>query len=332
LKRLIHKILVIRFSSIGDIVLTTPVLRCLKSHYPDAEIHFMTKSANLPVLAGNPYIAKVWEFRNNFRELIPLLKAEKFSFIADLHRNLRSQYVRLCLRVPSASFNKLNVEKWLMVNLKINILPDVHIVDRYFRAVKPLGVINDGRGLDYFIPPGEEVDPGSLPDSFRNGYIAFVIGGKHNTKIVPEEKVVEICKQLRRPVILMGGKEDAARGERILGYSSNSRVMNACGKYTISQSASLVRQSECVITNDTGLMHISAAFNKPTISVWGNTIPEFGMYPYMPGDKKENSVIMEVKGLSCRPCSKLGYPQCPKKHFRCMMEQDFDAIIQKLNK
>ena len=175
---------------------------------------------------------------------------------------------------------------------------------------------NDGKGLDYFIPEKDKVDLKLLPDQFQDGYIAWAIGGKHQTKFYPEERIFEVCKKIKKPVILLGGKEDFDKGERI-SNSIGGRVFNACGKFNINQSASLVEQADKIITNDTGLMHIAAAFRKEIISLWGNTIPEFGMYPYFPGDEKE-SHIFEVKNLSCRPCSKLGYKSCPKKHFDCM--------------
>ena len=139
------KILVIRFSSIGDIVLTTPVIRALKQQLPGARVHFLTKLRFEPVLKSNPYIDKLWLYDQNFNEIIPRLKAERFDYIVDLHKNFRSTYVRLLLGRPSGSFNKLNIRKWLIVNFKWNFLPGIHIVDRYFRAVQKLGVNNDGR-------------------------------------------------------------------------------------------------------------------------------------------------------------------------------------------
>ena len=158
----------------------------------------------------------------------------------------------------------------------------------------------------------------------------MVIGGKHNTKIFPIEKVIEVCKQLNKPVYLLGGKQDFLRGEAIWA-ACGDRVYNACGQYSLNQSASLVRQAEAVLSNDTGLMHIAAAFRKKIVSVWGNTIPEFGMYPYLPGMNSRSSYMAEVKGLSCRPCSKLGYKSCPKKHFRCMTDIDTQKISGFLN-
>lgn len=311
------KILIIRFSSMGDIVLTSPVVRCLKEQVVDAEIHFITKKQNEPILRANPYIDYIWLYEHDFKELIPQLKSQSFDFIVDLHKNFRSAFVKSQLDVKSASFQKLNFQKWLTVHFKMNAMPDIHIVERYFRAAEPLGVKNDGHGLDYFIPDEDEVTLPSLPATHHQGYIAIVIGGMHNTKIFPAEKIVEVCKKLSQPVILLGGKADQECGEQIVEMTG-TMVYNSCGLYNFNQSASLIRQARAVLTNDTGLMHVAAAFHKSIVSVWGNTIPAFGMYPYLEEKFKANSMIAEVKGLSCRPCSKLGFNECPKKHFKCM--------------
>ena len=316
----IAKILIIRLSSIGDIVLTTPVVRCIKQQLPGAVVHFLTKKQFEPVLKANPYIDKLWLYDGNFGGLLPQLRAEHYDFIADLHGNFRSAYVKLMLGRPYGNFNKLNLRKWLIVNFKWNLLPDVHIVDRYFKAVQKPGVKNDGRGLDYFISSADEVVP-PFPE-----FIAVVVGGKHNTKIFPASRVAEVIGKLSKPVILLGGREDRARGEEILGLISKP-AFNACGMYSLNQSASLLRQSSAVHTNDTGLMHIAAAYGKKIVSVWGNTIPAFGMYPYLPGGSTA-SYLAEVAGLSCRPCSKIGFSECPRKHFRCMTDISVDDIAR----
>lgn len=321
------KILIIRFSSIGDIVLTTPVIRCLKQQLPDCEVHYLTKKSFSPVLAENPYLDKVHSIEKKIEEVIVALRKENFDYIVDLHQNLRSKAVRLKLKKPGATFNKLNIKKWLVVNLKINLLPDIHIVDRYLNTVKSLGVINDNKGLDYFIPKAEHLDISNLPITHQNGYIGFVIGGQHATKRLPVEKIIAICKKVQKPVVLLGGREDRETARKVTAFIGKDKIYSACGKYNINQSASLVKQADKIITHDTGLMHIASAFKKDIVSIWGNTIPEFGMYPYMPG---ENSKIMEVKGLRCRPCSKLGYEKCPKKHFYCMNLQDETAIAEGL--
>ena len=308
-------------------VLTTPVVRCLKKQVPDAEIHYLTKKQFVPVLEANPYIDKIYSIKEKITEVIGDLKKENYDQIIDLHKNFRSKGVISTLRKPFSTFSKINIQKWLIVNFKINRLPPVHIVDRYFQAVKKLGVNIDKEGLDYFIPEKDKVDLESLPVLFQKGYIGWVIGGKHNTKIYPEEKVIEVCKKINKPLILLGGPEDAEKGERIR-QAVGEKILNSCGKYTLNQSASLVKQSDKIFTNDTGLMHIASAFKKEIFSFWGNTIPEFGMYPYLPGEEIK-SHILEMKNLRCRPCSKLGYNHCPKKHFDCMYRIDVDELIER---
>jgi ADP-heptose:LPS heptosyltransferase len=227
------------------------------------------------------------------------------------------------MKIISFSFNKLNFKKWLLVNLKVNKLPDKHIVDRYFDTVDLFDVEKDGKGLDYFIPESDQVNLNTIPSAFQKGYVGFVIGAKHETKRLTEVKAKEIITKLDFPVLLLGGPGDKELGDRLAAPFSE-KVYNTCGKYNINQSASLVKQSDLIITHDTGLMHIAAAFKKKILSVWGNTVPEFGMYPYLPHPE---STIFENKGLYCRPCSKIGYKKCPKKHFRCINELSVEQIV-----
>jgi len=316
------KFLIIRFSSIGDIVLTTPVIRCLKQQVEGSIVHFVTKKQFLPLLQANPHIDKIHCLDDSLTALVRELKKEKFDYIIDLHHNLRSWLVKSGLRSFDFSFRKLNIEKWLMVNFKIDRLPRTHIVDRYMQTLALFDVVNDGKGLDYYIPENDTVDISILPTAFRQGYIALVAGARHYTKQLPMNKLVALCDLIRKPIILLGGKEDIVMGDAVAGHTKGM-VYNACGKFSINQSASLVQQARLVISHDTGLMHIAAAFKKKIISLWGNTIPEFGMFPYFPD---ENSRIIQVEGLSCRPCSKIGLADCPKGHFRCMNELDEKQI------
>jgi ADP-heptose:LPS heptosyltransferase len=320
------KFLVIRFSSIGDIVLTTPVVRCLKKQVPNAEVHYLTKRNFASIVENNPYVDKVHILEPNLGALIKKLNSEKFDVVIDLHNNIRSARVKFGISAPSYSFAKLNLAKWLMVRFRINTLPGLHIVDRYLSTVRPFGVNNDLEGLDYFIPENDEVDISSIP--FRE-YTGVVIGAAHATKRLPVVQLVALAGKIKGPIVLLGGKEDVEIGEQI-SRSDPARIFNACGKYNLSQSASLVKQARAIVSHDTGLMHIAAAFHKPIISVWGNTIPEFGMYPYVSAG--EFSLMSEVNGLACRPCSKIGYDKCPKGHFKCMEQQDLDKIAEAVNK
>jgi len=326
----LKKILIIRFSSIGDIVLTTPVIRCIKQQVPGAEVHFAVKKTFFPVLKANPYIDHFHLLEDDLKGLIRELKAEKFDFIVDLHQSLRSKKIRFSLGTPSLGFPKLNLKKWLLVKFKIDLMPGIHIVDRYFMAAAPLGVVNDGKGLEYFIPTEDIYSIINLPEKFQQGYTAFVIGAKHTTKRLPEHKIISVCKKLDRPVILLGGPEDAGIATKIKD-ACGPLVLSLCGKLNLNQSASMIKQAKVVISHDTGLMHIAAAFRKKIISVWGNTMPKIGMSPYMPGDEPK-SIIIEVNGLKCRPCSKLGYDRCPKGHFKCMEEIDVEEVVREVDK
>jgi len=317
------KVLIVRFSSIGDIVLTTPVVRCLKQQVDNIEIHYLTKNNFISVIENNPYIDKIHTIGNDLKSLIPLLKQENFDLVIDLHHNVRTLRLKYFLGKKSVSFNKLNWKKFLITTFKINKLPKQHIVDRYLETINFLGVLNDNKGLDYFISSKDEVDIASmLPVHYLNGYYALVIGGSYYTKQIPINKLKQICEKSSLPLVLLGGKEDVDVASE-LHKAFPTQTLNMCGKMSLNQSASIIKQSKKVITSDTGLMHIAAAYKKDIISIWGNTIPEFGMGPYMAGD---DSQIVEVNHLSCRPCSKLGYRKCPKGHFKCMNEIDLSPI------
>lgn len=319
------KVLIIRFSSIGDIVLTSPVIRCLKTQRPDVELHYLTKSNYLFLLKDNPHIDHIHLLDGGLWKLIGKLKKENFDIVIDLHNNLRTLQIKTGLGVQSFSFNKLNWEKWLLVNLKINALPNIHIVDRYMETVRSLGIKNDNKGLDYFIPYRDIIERQWLPEYHHRGYVAFAIGGQHETKKLPLKRMIELCEKINYPIVLLGGKEDTENGNAIEQALGKDLIYNACGKYNFNQSASVVQQAEIVFTHDTGLMHVAAAFKKKVYSIWGNTIPDFGMYPY-----QTNFMLIENRLLRCRPCSKIGHNKCPYGHFKCMNELSFDFQIKEL--
>jgi len=309
------KILILRFSSIGDIVLTTPVLRCLKMQLPGAELHYCTKRAFADLIEPNPYIDARHYLDGSLNDLIRQLRAERYDLIIDLHNNLRTRIIKTRLGVRARTVDKLNWQKWLYVRWKIDRLPNRHIVDRYMDTVLSLGVLNDGQGLDHFIPTTDRVAAHELPPAHQTGYVAYAIGGQHATKRLPVTRIIDLCRQLDQPVVLLGDATDRATGEQVLRALGSERIYNACGLYRLNQSASLVQRAHVVISHDTGLMHVAAALRKQIYVIWGNTTPRFGMYPY-----QTPFTSLEKIGLSCRPCSKIGSDRCPLGHFRCMNE------------
>lgn len=323
------KILVIRFSSIGDIVLTSPVLRCIKEQLPNVELHVLTKKHFSDLYSTNPHVDFVHEWGEENHLVLGDLKIANFDYVIDLHKNLRTSKIKSHLRKESFSFPKLNVQKWLYVNFKWNLMPDVHIVDRYFEAVKPLGVKNDGKGIDFRI----KIDFVSFSKRFpgQEKYIAVAIGAQFATKRMPAEKMVEVLSGISLPIVIVGGPGDREEADKIKKLLPNQSVNNTCGGLSIHESAQVVKDAQLLITNDTGMMHIAAAFELPIVSIWGNTVPELGMYPYRPQAPNSYS-IHEVKDLKCRPCSKIGFAKCPKGHFKCMMDQDVVGIKARIEK
>jgi ADP-heptose:LPS heptosyltransferase len=297
---------------------------------PTAIIHYAVKANYSSIIESNPYVDKVLILRDYIEEIIDIAKRERYDYIIDLHNNLRTMQIKKALKkVPSKSFHKLNIQKWLLTNLKINNMPNIHIVDRYMKTVEHLNIRNDGQGLDFFIPEQDVVKDNDIPTSHMAGYIGIVIGAAHSTKQFAVEKVKELCNKINHPIILLGGKEDYLAGKEIAAQD-NFKIYNACGKFNLNESADLVKRSKFIISNDTGLMHIAAAFKKPIISIWGNTVPSFGMTPYY-GNQNIKSAIIENKNLRCRPCSKIGYDTCPKNHFKCMQQISVQEVVDTVN-
>jgi len=315
------KILVIRFSSMGDIIYTTPVVRCLKTQLPNAEVHFLTKSAFKYIYDSNPYVDKLLLLKPALSETIAEIKAEGYDHIIDLHNNLRTAIIKLRTGIKSSSYKKQPVRKWLSLKFGLKLIEPIHLVERYLKAVKFLGVANDGKPIDYYIKAQHDIEK-LLPATHRQNYIAFVIGATHFTKRMPNEKIISICRQIERPIVLLGGNDVKENGNEI-ALATGSNVYNACGITSLDESVFIVSKAARVLGFDTGLTHIDEAFNNPIGSIWGGTVPELlGVQPYMVKDA-------EVIGIElyCRPCSKFGLEKCPLGHFKCMKDIPDQTVI-----
>jgi ADP-heptose:LPS heptosyltransferase len=340
------RLLFIRFSSIGDIVFTTPAIRCAKQQIPGVEIHFLTKAAMKAVTIGNPYIDHFHYFDKDLQATINQLKACKFDYIIDLHKNYRTYQIQKALGVPSLSYEKLSLQKFLLTKLHLNFMPMRHIADRCLDALSSLGVVNDGKGLDYFIPKETTINAVALPASFESGYIALVIGASYSTKKLPVSALQQLCHKIPYPIVLIGGKEDEAEGAAVEAINP-IKVWNACGKFNLQESALLVKQSRTVISHDTGFLYIACAFHKKTVAIWGATSPALQVEPYYPTVQQVNQTTLNtntaptilnynemyfnaiVPNLTCQPCSNYGTNHCPQGHFACMQQQDLQSIADK---
>ena len=314
------KILVIRFSSMGDIIYTTPVVRCLKKQLPGAEVHFLTKPAFKYIYDNNPYVDKLLLLKQTLAETINDIKAEQYDYIIDLHNNLRTALIKLNVRVKSSTYKKLRLRKWLSLKFNLKLVPPVHLVERYMQTVAFLGVKNDNGPIDYYIKADHKLNE-LLPPSHQSNYVVFIIGATHFTKRLPNEKIINICRGLKQPVVLLGGNDVKANGDEIASKTNN--VYNSCGITTLDESVFLVSKANSVIGFDTGLTHIAEAFDKPIASIWGGTAPELlGVQPY-----KVKEVLVAEIDLPCRPCSKFGLEKCPLGHFKCMRDIPENKVV-----
>ncbi len=306
------KVLVIRFSSIGDILLCTPVIRCVRNQC-QANITFLTGEKFKNLLSGSPYIDRIVTDAEGIMATRRWIQAQNFDLIIDLHKNRTSTLLTLGLSTTVIRYDKLNVKKWWYVLTKQKVLPDKHLVDRYFDALKKVNVSNDGLGLDFPLNPEAAVN--DLPPRYN----VIVLGAAHKTKRIPESIVSQWVQRSSFPVVLIGGADVTREGKSLCEIYSE-KVINFTGQLTIDESAYVLSCAEKILTGDTGMMHLSAALKKSVIVLWGNTTPAFGMYPYY-GNQHMIWQSREVPDLSCRPCSKLGFQECPKGHFKCMMLQ-----------
>jgi ADP-heptose:LPS heptosyltransferase len=319
------RILVIRFSSMGDILLTTPVLRALREKYPQGEIHFLTKAKFREAIETHPVPDQFWYLENSLHEIIRQLQQVRFDIVIDLHASMRSALVRFQLNGDHFIFPKKSLKRWLWMKYRIGKPDSRHIVERYMAALKPLGIISSAGKLEFNIH-SEVLNRVVLEKKqhFQQNPVAIVLAATWNTKKWPEEHFIRFLKGLNRSFVLLGGPGEQAMGDRILQETQGG--INLCGHCTLQESAAWIEQAPFVITHDTGLMHLAAALQKTCFVIWGNTTPELGMYPW-----KTEFYNLEVRGLECRPCTHLGHAVCPKGHFACMRNNDPDKLLGMVN-
>ena len=332
------KTLVIRFSSIGDIVLSTPLLRVLRAKFPEGQIDYLTKKEYGELVRTNHHLNVSHEYDpgtgfEGLRALKERLKAERYTHIIDIHNSIRSRYLRHKLGASQVyTLDKRIVERTMLVKFKKNIYKSVvSVADRYIEAASPLGLANDGRGLELHIP--DEVlfgVSGRIARLKLNRFekvLGICPGAKHATKRWPPERfaqlAVRFCREHDGAAVLFGGADDvslcAGIAATIKAEAGSERVFDLSATLSLLETASAMQFCDVMVTNDTGLMHIAVAMNRKAVSIFGSTVKQFGFFPLSP-----ESIVLENAGLSCRPCSHIGRAECPEKHFRCMTEISLD--------
>lgn len=326
-----QKILLVRFSSIGDIVLTFPVAAAIKSLYPNCQVDYVTKPQFSTLLDACPEIDNVYTLKGSIQQLRKEINFKQYDAILDLHHNLRTRLLLLFEFSKVYRFPKNNFQKWLLTTFKIFPKKRKHVVERYLSTLSE-AVTNwplTTHSNPYLIPNTAKFDIQARFQVVPKSYVALAIGAQFATKRLPTDLLIELVDKLTFPVLLLGGPEDVKVAEQIVAETFKTDVYSAAGKCAIHESAWLVKNAIALVTHDTGLMHIGASFDVPLHVIWGNTIRDFGMYPYRP--EQEEVYQYEVTGLSCRPCSKIGHQSCPKGHFDCMRKHDLNKIATAVN-
>jgi len=320
----IKKVLIIRYNSIGDIVLTSPVISLLYSN--QYEVHYLCKKAYSSLVANNPKVDRVWEFDDNFSILIPQLKAEGFIYIIDLHNNYRSGRIKKALGAKSYTLCKSRIKLYLMTRWRLDLSPEKHIVDRFLDTIEDIVTI-ENTPLEFYIPDRDIENAKKLLPT--KSYVAIAVGAAFHTKQIPEDMIIDVIDEIQGTVVLLGGIGDVEKS-KIIEIRSDRKVYNLTGQLSIEESAHAVQQSRMLLTGDTGLMHIAAAVGTKVVAIFGSTHPKLGYTPYMQNDS--DAIVMGNQDLSCRPCTKQGNHSCPKGHFRCMLELDTDDIVDNINR
>lgn len=315
------RFLFVRLSSMGDIVLTTPLIRALAERYPEAELHYLTRPAYRPLLQHHPLLTAVHTWPPS-----PSLQALSWKGIIDLQKNLRTLSLRWRLSYEKyATFPKENWRKWWMVRWG-RPHPLRHIVLRYAEALQPWGISSEKIGpLEVHIPAATQEKIAADLAAFPRPWLAVGLGGTYGTKKWPLPYFQELLRELGWPVVLLGGAAEQAEAAAI-AQALPQPTLNTAGRYSLLESAAVIAQAPLLLTHDTGTAHLGAAFRVPTLVLWGNTVPELGMTPW-----QTLTLAIEAQHLACRPCSKLGYARCPKGHHDCMRSLTPDLVLARLH-
>ena len=315
------KILIIRISSLGDVLLTTPVIRALKNKYPEKSFSFLVQDSFADSVQYNKNLDRVFLYskEDNGKKIISDSKSQQFDFVIDLQNNIRSKQIVKELKLPSVKFVKPTIEKFLLVKFKINLFKEIRSIPEYYAKSISDDFDLDELGLEFYFNNGSKAINNAVSKR-----IGFCPGSQHFTKQYPAEYFIKLGKMLADngfEIVTLGGKSD-----REICSQISTAIPNAKDKSNdndLFELAKEMEKCETVICNDSGLMHLSTAVGTPTVAIFGSTVKEFGFAPY-----KSNSIVIENNLLNCRPCSHIGKSKCPKKHFRCMLDLTPEVVYK----
>jgi lipopolysaccharide heptosyltransferase II len=326
-------VLAVRFSSIGDILLATPLLRAIRESHPGSRVTVLTKREYVALLSHNPHVHRVLGLAPgaSLFNLAAELRGDRYTHLLDLHDSLRSRALRLLVPGPWRSYPKHRLARALLIRAKRNRYRDRRpVAERYFSAAHDLGVEPDGRPPELFLgrEAGEQVSAwlGSVGLETDTRIVAMAPGAAHATKRWPLEhwrSLIDRNVEHGFAVVIVGGPADVALGTALAG-SSKGRVFSAAGTFGLQATAALLQRSRALVSGDTGVMHMATAVGTPVLGIFGPTVEAFGFFPYA-----ASATILELP-LACRPCTAQGGARCPLGHHRCMVDIDPGTVYQAL--
>ena len=336
------KILVLRFSSVGDIVLSSPLLRVLRSKFPKCQIDYVTRTEYAELVRSNPNINYTYEFNtadgfNGLKTLKKRIREEQYDLLVDIHGSLRSRYIRTFMgSARVVTVDKREKERLALIKFKKDLYKDdIPVSKRYIEAVNPLGIEDDGKGLELHIPDEVLFAVSGKVAGLKLNQFERVVGlcptARHLTKTWPKDRFIELGSRCARDrsakVLLFGGNLDVEYcddiAKSIAANCDDGCVSNLSGQFSLLETAAAMEYCDVIVTNDSGLMHVAEARQRNLVAVFGSTVRQFGFFP-----QNKNSAVIERKGLYCRPCSHIGRSSCPEKHFRCMNEIGVDEVFE----
>lgn len=330
------EILVVRFSAIGDIVLTTPLLRALKARHPQARITFLTRQAYAPLLAASPRLHEVigWDPAQPLAGLLADLRTRRFTHRLDLHGSLRSARIRHGLGGRWGRYRKHRLARAVLIRTKRDLYRDRRpVAERFFDAARGLDVTPDGAPAELFLRR-EAFDAADrfLAESGlgrERTLLAVAPGAAHATKRWPERHWLALMGRLtaRADVVILGGAAEAGLAAR-MAEAGGAHAASAAGQFDLQGTGALVKRARALAAGDTGVMHMATAVGTPVVALYGPTVEAFGYFPY-----RARATVLQRDDLDCRPCSAMGGPRCPLRHHRCLEEilpDDVEAAMRRL--
>lgn len=332
------KILIFRLSAIGDIILTSGLVRCLKQQIPGCQIDFVVKKQFSSLISDNPYISTIYEVDSatgftGLKQLATQLRANDYDVFFDIHKNFRSRFVRNASHPERVlKYDKHIIKRFMLTQFKIDLYkPAVPVYQRFIQSAASLGIKDDGLKTEFYINPAVQkkistrlAELNLLPLS----YICLCPGASFWNKQWPIEYFTELAKKINTTtafrIVLIGGTKEKELSAQIA--SAVPTVIDMTGLLNLQESAAVLSSAQCTVANDTGMLHLSEALGRPVVGIYGPTARQLGYFPLL-----STSVVAENNNLTCRPCTKMGMNSCPKKHFKCMRDlvphSVFDAVL-----